>query len=92
MSLISPSWPVLVQHFDNFVEDEEVPPPPTSPFLAEEGAAAGAPTTGFVRVGHSASGPSQPLRKRGNKAGKAKQTFSSGPCESPHASSRNATF
>ena len=56
------------------MDDGEVPPPPTSPFLAAEGAASGAPTTGFVRTGHSASGPSQPARKRGNKAGKAKQT------------------
>ena len=29
--------PVFVQHFDNFVDDGEVPPPPTSPFLAAEG-------------------------------------------------------
>ena len=65
--------PVFVQHFDNFV-DEEVPPPPTSPYLAAEGAALGAPTTGHVRTGHTPAGPSQPARKRGNKAGKAKQT------------------
>ena len=50
-SSTTPFAPVFVQHFDNFVDDEEVPPPPTSPFLAEEGAAAGAPTTGFVRRG-----------------------------------------
>ena len=63
--------PVLVQDFDSLVDpDDEVPPPPTSLFLAAEEAALGAPTTGHVQVGHSSSAPSQPPKRRGIKRGK----------------------
>ena len=33
--------PVYVQHLGEVAEEDEVPPPPTSPFLEQEGAAAG---------------------------------------------------
>ena len=59
---------------DEVAEEDEVPPPPTSPFLEQEGAAAGASTSGHVRVGHPPSGPSRPPRVRGTKAGKKAQT------------------
>ena len=58
--------PVFVQHFDNFVDDGEVPPPPTSPFLAAEGAASGAPTEGFELLGLAILHPAHlNLRGRG---------------------------
>eukprot|EP00435_Cladocopium_sp_Y103_P004916 s4356_g1.t1 len=65
--------PVYVQFSEE--AEEEVPPPPTSPFLVSEGAAAGAPTTEPIQVGHSASAPSRPPRekRRGTKGGIAKR-------------------
>ena len=67
--------PVYVTYpADAVAEEDEVPPPPTSPFLEQEGAATGASTTGHVRVGHSPSGPSRPPRVRGTKGGKKAQT------------------
>ena len=54
-------------------EEDSVPPPPTSPFLAAAGAAEGAPTTGYVQTGHSPSAPSRP-RTRGTKGGRHKRT------------------
>ena len=53
-------------------EEDSVPPPPTSPFLAAAGAAEGAPTTGYVQTGHSPSAPSRP-RTRGTKGGRHKR-------------------
>eukprot|EP00435_Cladocopium_sp_Y103_P069288 s77_g33.t1 len=55
--------------------EEEVPPPPTSPFLVSEGAASGAPETEPIQVGHSAAAPSRPPRekRRGTKGGIAKR-------------------
>ena len=41
--------PVYVQHLGGVAEEDEVPPPPTSPFLEQEGAAAGASTSGHVQ-------------------------------------------
>ena len=52
---------------------EEVTPPSTSPFLAAVGAAEGAPTSGHVQTGHSASAPSRPPRVRGTKGGRHKR-------------------
>ena len=67
--------PVYVTYpADAVAEEDEVPPPPTSPFLEQEGVATGASTTGHVRVGHSPSGPSRPPRVRGTKGGKKAQT------------------
>ena len=67
--------PVYVTYpADAVAEEDEVPPPLTSPFLEQEGAATGASTTGHVRVGHSPSGPSRPPRVRGTKGGKKAQT------------------
>ena len=67
--------PVYVTYpTDEVAEEDEVPPPPTSPFLEQEGAAAGASTSGHVRVGHSPAGPSRPPRVRGTKGGKKAQT------------------
>ena len=67
--------PVYVTYpADEVAEEDEVPPPPTSPFLEQEGAAAGASTSGHVRVGHSPAGPSRPPRVRGTKGGKKAQT------------------
>ena len=51
--------PVYVQHLGGVAEEDEVPPPPTSPFLEQEGAAAGASTSGHVQTGHSPAGPVQ---------------------------------
>ena len=66
--------PVYVQHLGGVAEEDEVPPPPTSPFLEQEGAAAGASTSGHVRTGHSPAGPSRGPRVRGTKGGKKAQT------------------
>ena len=65
--------PVYVQHFAGVAEEDEVPPPPTSPFLEQEGAAAGASTSGHVQTGHSPAGPSRPPRVRGTRGGKKPQ-------------------
>ena len=56
------------------VEEEAVPPPPTSPFLAAVGVAEEAPTSGHVQTGHSPSAPSRPPRVRGTKGGRHKRT------------------
>ena len=66
--------PVYVQHLGGVAEEDEVPPPPTSPFLEQEGAAAGASTSGHVQTGHSPAGPSRGPRVRGTKGGKKAQT------------------
>ena len=66
--------PVYVQHFAGVAEEDEVPPPPTSPFLEQEGAAAGASTSGHVQTGHSPAGPSRAPRVRGTRGGKKPQT------------------
>ena len=66
--------PVYVQHFAGVAEEDEVPPPPTSPFLGQEGAAAGASTSGHVQTGHSPAGPSRAPRVRGTRGGKKPQT------------------
>ena len=66
--------PVYVTYPAEEAEEDEVPPPPTSPFLEQEGAAAGTSTSGHVQTGHSPSGPSRPPRVRGTKGGKKAQT------------------
>ena len=66
--------PVYVQHLGGVAEEDEVPPPPTSPFLEQEGAAAGASTSGHVQTGHSPAGPSRGPRVRGTRGGKKPQT------------------
>ena len=66
--------PVYVQHLGGVAEEDEVPPPPTSPFLEQEGAAAGASISGHVQTGHSPAGPSRGPRVRGTKGGKKAQT------------------
>ena len=67
--------PVYVSYPAEQAEEEEpIPPPPTSPFLEQEGAALGASTTGHVQTGHSSSGPSRQPRIRGTKGGKKEQT------------------
>ena len=67
--------PVYVTYpADEVAEEDEVPPAQTSPFLEQVGAAAGASTSGHVRVGHSPAGPSRPPRVRGTKGGKKVQT------------------
>ena len=67
--------PVYVTYpADEVAEEDEVPPPRTSPFLEQEGAAAGASTSGHICVGHSPAGPSRPSRVRGTKGGKKAQT------------------
>ena len=55
-------------------EEESVPSPPTSPFLAAVGAAKGAPTSGHVQTGHSPSAACRPSRVRGTKSGRHKPT------------------
>ena len=62
--------PVYVEYPAEAAEEDEVPPPPTSPFLEQVGAAAGASTSGHVQTGHSPSAPSRPPRIRGTKGGK----------------------
>ena len=50
--------PVYVEYPAEAAEEDEVPPPPTSPFLEQVGAASGASTSGHVQTGHSPSAPS----------------------------------
>ena len=66
--------PVYVEYPAEAAEEDEVPPPPTLPFLEQVGAASGASTSGHVQTGHSPSGPSRPPRVRGTKGGKKAQT------------------
>ena len=66
--------PVYVENPADAAEEDEVPPPPTSPFLEQVGAASGASTSGHVQTGHSPAGPSRPPRVRGTKGGKKAQT------------------
>ena len=66
--------PVYVTYPADEAEEDEVPPPPTSPFLEQVGAASGASTSGHVQTGHSPAGPSRAPRVRGTKGGKKAQT------------------
>eukprot|EP00435_Cladocopium_sp_Y103_P001515 s1696_g1.t1 len=62
----SDSCPIYVQYLA-VDPDDEPQPPPTSPNLVQEGAAASAPEGNVVRTGHSPATGSRPPRERGSR-------------------------